>query len=395
MRKPASPAACQNIHIYPSDFSHASRIMRIARTLTANRITASICLVGIQKGAAPEKENVNAKIRIWRVPVNKYRIQNRKINRILRYTNWLSRIYAEFSGQQIRMVNCHSIYDLPAGVLLKWKTRCILVYDTHELETERNELKGLLKIVFKITEKLLVPFCDQIFTVSDSIRDWYKSRFPRKRVQTILNIPPDNAHPTEPSIVSLRSRFAIPDNDLIFLYLGLLKNGRGLDLMLRVFSSGPASRHLVMIGYGPLAEPIRSRIQACPNIHLMGAVPSDMVQAYAAAADVGLVLIERTCLSYYYCLPNKLFENYRAGIPCIVSNFPELSRFVKKYKCGWKTEVSEDAFSRLVKGLSREKIETMRGSMSSIADPPRWEHEEKKLLAAYAGLLEKENGCRK
>lgn len=392
MKKSASPTPCQNIHIYPSDLNHESRILRIAQTLTRSRIIASICLVGIQKGDAPENENVSAEIRIWRVPVKNYRIHNRKIRRILRYTNWLSRIYAEYSGQQIRMVNCHSIFDLPAGVLLKWKTKCLLVYDTHELETERNELKGLLKIAFKITEKLLVPFCDQIFTVSDSIRDWYKNHFPRKRVQTILNIPLDNARHTKRPIVSLHSRFAIPDESLIFLYLGLLISGRGLDLMIRVFSSGPASRHLVMIGYGPLAEPIRSRIQAFPNIHLMDAVPSDMVQVYAAAADVGLVLIEKTCLSYYYCLPNKLFENYHAGIPCIVSNFPELSRFVKKYKCGWKTAVSEDAFSKLVKGLSRAKIETMRNAMHHFADPPRWENEEKKLLAAYAGLLKKESG---
>jgi glycosyltransferase involved in cell wall biosynthesis len=391
MKKPASPAPCQNIHIYPSDLSHASRILRIARTLTRNRITAPICLVGIQKGDALEHENISAEIRIWRVPVKNYRIHNRKIRRILRYTNWLSRICAEYSGQQIRLVNCHSIFDLPAGVLLKWKTKCFLVYDTHELETERNELKGLLKIAFKITEKLLVPFCDQIFTVSDSIGDWYKSRYPGKRVQTILNIPPDTVRHTKRPIVSLRSRFAIPDENLVFLYLGLLNHGRGLDLMIRVFSSGPASRHLVLIGYGPLFEPIRRRIQACPNIHLMDAVPSDMIQAYAATADVGLVLIERTCLSYYYCLPNKLFENHRAGIPCIVSDFPELSRFVKRYKCGWKTAVSEDAFSRLVNGLSRAKIEAMRNAMRRITDPPRWQNEEKKLLAAYAALLEKES----
>jgi glycosyltransferase involved in cell wall biosynthesis len=161
--------------------------------------------------------------------------------------------------------------------------------------------------------------------------------------------------------------------------------------MIRIFSTGPVSRHLVLIGYGSLFEPIRRRIQAYPNIHLMDAVPQEMIQAYAATADVGLVLIERTCLSYYYCLPNKLFENHRAGIPCIVSDFPELSRFVKKYKCGWKTAASKDAFSRLVNGLSHAKIEAMRIAMHRINDPPRWENEEKKLLAAYAVLLKKES----
>lgn len=392
MNQPAASAACRFIHIYPSDLRHASRVLRIARSLTRNRVAAPLCLVGIQKGAAPENENVGAEIRIWRVPVKNYRLRNRKIRRILRYVNWLSRIYAAYSGQPIRMINCHSIFDLPVGVRLKWKTKCLLVYDTHELETERNGMNGWLKICFKAAERLLVPFCDQIFTVNESIGDWYKRRYPRIPVQPILNIPADSVPASGQPIVPLRARFAIPDESLVFLYLGLLNIGRGLDLMIQVFSSGPPTKHLVMIGFGPDFEPIRRRIQAVPNIHLLEAVPAELVPAYAATADVGLALIERTCLSYYYCLPNKLFEYQRAGIPCIASAFPELNRFIKRYKCGWKTAVDKDAFARLVNGLSRAKIAAMRAAMRRITDPPRWENEEKKLLAAYASLFARGKG---
>jgi glycosyltransferase involved in cell wall biosynthesis len=382
-------AKVQNIHIYPSDLKHASRIFRIARALEKNRVVGPICLVGMQKFGTLENEKLTDGIWIWRVPVKNFRIASKKIHKILRYANWLSRIVGRFSKAPVQIINCHSLFDLPAGALLKLKSKCLLVYDTHELETERNGLKGLLKVIFKIVEKLLVPYCDQIFVVSDSIGSWYKSHYPRQCVLTIQNIPPAEHLRAGTQDISLRALLKIPQEHLIFLYLGLLHSGRGIDLLIDVFSASTAAKHLVLIGYGPLAEPIRRRIRDKSNIHLLAAVPPDMVLAYAKAADVGLALIENTCLSYYYCLPNKMHEYHQAGLPCITSDFPEMSDFTKKYKCGWKTAVEKEAFSRLVDSLSRAKIEALRNNMRRFDSPPRWADEEKKLLAAYAALLEK------
>ena len=206
---------------------------------------------------------------------------------------------------------------------------------------------------------------------------------------TIRNIPPREHLQEETQDISLRALLKIPDEHLIFLYLGLLNSGRGIDLLLDVFSTTAAAKHLVLIGYGPLAESIRRRIRGRSNIHLLPAVSPGMVLSCAKAADVGLALIENTCLSYYYCLPNKVHEYHQAGIPCITSDFPEMSDFIKKNRCGWKTAVSKEAISRLVDGLSRAKIEALRTIMRRFDSPPRWADEEKKLLAAYAAMLEK------
>jgi glycosyltransferase involved in cell wall biosynthesis len=382
-------AKVQNIHIYPSDLKHASRIFREARSLERHRVVGPICLVGMQKPGMLEHDELTGGIRIWRVPLKNFRVAGRKIRKILRYVNWLSRIVAGFSRAPLKMVNCHSLFDLPAGALLKLKKKCLLVYDTHELETERNGLKGPLKMIFKVIERLLVPYCDQIFAVSDSIAGWYRSRYPRQSVLTIQNIPPLEHLRTGAQDVPLRAMLEIPDEHLIFLYLGLLNPGRGIDLLIDVFAAASATKHLVLVGYGPLAEPIRRRIRGRSNIHLLAAVPPDEVLAYAKAADVGLALIENTCLSYYYCLPNKVHEYLQAGLPCITSDFPEMSGFIKKHKCGWKTALGKETFSRLVDGLSRAKIEVLRNAMRRFHDPPRWADEEKKLLAAYAALFAK------
>lgn len=379
----------QNIHIYPSNLTHESRIFKIAKSLIHHHLVDSICLFGIKDGQTPEFDRLTDRILIWRVPVKQYSIKNRKLHRIVKYCNWIKQIVTNRSCRNVKIVNCHSIFDLVAGVFIKIRTKCLLIYDTHELETERAGTSRAYKIIIKVLEMVLVPFCDQIFTVSDSISNWYKSHYPQKKVLTILNAPSVHIDPMNSQIVSLHSLLKIPDGDLIFLYLGLLSNGRGITIMIDVFSSIPATKHLVIIGYGSLEKSIRARIQNFPNIHFLHAIPSNRILAYAAAADVGIVLTENTCLNHYYCLPNKLYEYFQAGIPCIASNFPELSKFIKHYKCGWKTAVNKESLQKLVNCLSSQKIKNVRKGMRRISDPPSWENEEKKLLAAYATLLNK------
>jgi glycosyltransferase involved in cell wall biosynthesis len=55
---------------------------------------------------------------------------------------------------------------------------------------------------------------------------------------------------------------------------------------------------------------------------------------YIVTADIGVIPIQDVCLSYRYCLPNKLFEMTFAGIPVCVSNLPEMRAFVESEGTG-------------------------------------------------------------
>ena len=51
-------------------------------------------------------------------------------------------------------------------------------------------------------------------------------------------------------------------------------------------------------------------------------------------ADVGISPIQNMCKSYYLSLPNKIFEYIQAGIPILVSDFPEMKRIIEDYHKG-------------------------------------------------------------
>jgi hypothetical protein len=72
-------------------------------------------------------------------------------------------------------------------------------------------------------------------------------------------------------------------------------------------------------------------------------VSPKLLKESTADADVGVVLIENTCLSYYLCAPNKLFEYAVCGLAAVVSDFPEMAKFVDAHDCGWKIEPTSEA----------------------------------------------------
>ena len=62
--------------------------------------------------------------------------------------------------------------------------------------------------------------------------------------------------------------------------------------------------------------------------HVVDPVSSREVVSFVRDADVSVVAIQNICLSYYYCMPNKLLESVMGGLPVVVSNLPELRQLV-------------------------------------------------------------------
>ena len=122
------------------------------------------------------------------------------------------------------------------------------------------------------------------------------------------------------------------------------------------------------------------------NIHFMSAVAPDLVKDYTVDADVGMALIENTCLSYYLCAPNKLYEYAACGLATVVSDFPEMSRFVDSYDCGWKVNLEMDAFRRLIDSINLESLKIKRINAARAGMEYGWENEEIELLGMYQSL---------
>ena len=137
-------------------------------------------------------------------------------------------------------------------------------------------------------------------------------------------------------------------------------------------------------GDGSWEPLIRERAERCSNIHFHPAVSPQELGKYTVCADVGLCLIEDCCLSYRYCLPNKLFEYLAAGLPTIISNLPDMARVIEKFQCGWIVEPNSDSVAAVVNGITPEILAEKAKAARSHRQDFSWEEEERTLIEVYA-----------
>jgi glycosyltransferase involved in cell wall biosynthesis len=141
------------------------------------------------------------------------------------------------------------------------------------------------------------------------------------------------------------------------------------------------------MGYGELEKEIKEVAKEYNNIYFHPAVSPDILLEFTSSADFGISTIEDSCLSYRYCLPNKMFEYLMAEIPVIVSNLYELKRLVESNQIGVVAKENtpnglKDAIQEAIK-LNKEKLKTNIKKLKTIYN---WENQEKVLLKVYGEL---------
>lgn len=286
------------------------------------------------------------------------------------------------------IVHCHDVIVLPLGSIVKLLCRSKLIYDAHELESDRNGITRFQGFLTKFFEKSLWFTVDSLIVVSDSIGEWYVQNIGPKNYKVILNSPEIDLK-TKFEDNYLKLKFNIKPEDKVFIYIGILGRGRGIDLILEAFADPSRSSSVVFLGYGELAESVKKYSKEHENIFYHEPVHHDEVVSVASSADYGFCLIQNISLSDYLCLPNKLFEYCFAKVPVIASNFPELSEKVAKYNLGFCVDLDINSVMSKISEIEN-LIEKPVIDLETLADLS-WNAQTLKLEKLYDSFLTNKN----
>jgi glycosyltransferase involved in cell wall biosynthesis len=290
-------------------------------------------------------------------------------------------------AQSADVYHSHDLNTLYVGMTCKKGTGAKLVYDSHELQTERNRMTKWKRRWAAWNERRGLPHADAMIVASPSWIDINREKYgkvPDPSV-SIINTP---ALTTIDKPQDLRGELDIAADAPILLYQGSIQENRGIEPAIDAITMIDKAV-LVVVGYGhhrPILETeVRDR-GLSDQVKFFGPIPNDELLGWTAAADIGLCNIVNSSLSYYTSLPNKLFEYIIAGIAVIGSDSPEIGRIVREEGVGEVADPSDPVQLAKAANTILRDIDRYRAATGPASRKYNWAIEEQKLLEVYSGL---------
>jgi glycosyltransferase involved in cell wall biosynthesis len=266
-----------------------------------------------------------------------------------------------------------------------------LVYDSHELYCEQ-EFEPRLQRMWSAIERRFIGACDTVITVNPSIARELITRYGLARVEVVQNA--ERADGPAPAKGRLfHQAFGLDPTAVVALFQGGLIAGRNLEALVDSMAFVTNREvQLVFLGDGALARKLSRRAETRgvgDRIHFHPAVPQDDLLRYTAAADLGIIPYQPTCLNNLYCTPNKLFEYVAAAVPMLATDLPEMQRLIAGNDIGLMIDTaSPEAIARALDGVTadRAQLERLRSSVKTVRESLNWAQESENLLAIYRRL---------
>jgi glycosyltransferase involved in cell wall biosynthesis len=291
-------------------------------------------------------------------------------------------------------VHCHDLNTVAVGLAVDRRRRCAVVWDSHELYEDLSTATSTHKAMARWQQRAYSRRIDRFVTINDSIARTLLERYPRLPEPVIVRnaaICPD-APPADDG--RLRRAAGVEPGRRILLYQGGFARFRGLEALVRSGAMLPESWVLVMMGWGAREAALRAIAAECDpsgeRIRFIPPAAQSELLHWTAGAQLGVIPYENVCLNHWYCTPNKLWEYPAAGVPMLVSQFPELSRVVQEHGIGrlLTDPVSPQEIAAAVAALTDETLSTMRQRCREFIVRDNWSVYASRLLALYGRLLD-------
>jgi glycosyltransferase involved in cell wall biosynthesis len=254
------------------------------------------------------------------------------------YAEYNLRLFLLLISRPAQLVLANDLDTLPAAFVAARMKGSELVYDSHEYFTEVPELftpdgrSRMARRVWLALERAIFPRVRHIITVNDSIAAAYRARY-GSTLTVVRNIPMHRDLGPLPS----RSDLGLPTDRFI-----LILQGSGINVQRGGEEAVLAMRELpdcllLVVGGGdawPVLHGLVEQHGLNDRVRLLPRMPYERMMQYTRNADLGLSLDKDTNLNYRYSLPNKLFDYFRAHIPALVTDLPEVAGIVRRFSAG-------------------------------------------------------------
>ncbi len=375
-------------------YTHDSRVEKEAATLRAGGYRVTI--VADAADGLPEHEErdgatvIRISRRAGRVPGLRFALHDRRLADVL-------------ESLEPDILHAHdSNALLPVGLAAR-RMRRPFVYDAHELWLHRPNrghapiYHDASRAYYAALQRWLVPRAAAILTVSEPIVRHLARVYDRSDVALVPNYPVLVERPVAAPLRELVGD-ALPPGAPIVLHLGGIMASRGLEQLVLALSSVPEA-HLVLLGGGD-ASAVRllaTQRGVEERLHVVPPVASTLVEAYAAAADVGVVMTQPIGLNNRYSLPNKLFQYMAAGIPVLATDFSQIREVVVGSDAGLVADTTSPeliaaALSELLADPVAARAMGDRGR-EAVESRYNWATSEGALLDAYDRVRARREGA--
>lgn len=404
-----------------NNFLHDTRVLKEARTLS--RAGYSLTLIAIKKfRELPEEEEIMPNVTLYRIPVDKnlpsikksegnakkqgsvsfarkvvkklYSFVKpvvKKIKRAGKFAKVNAKIILKAYRDKPDIYHVHDLNMLFEGYICARLNRAKLVYDSHELFTERNTQKKskFMNFILRNMEKRLIRRCDGVITVSDSISEYLARLYGIDPPVVIRNC--QRYKPVTEKNTKIQELLGVSSNRKVILYFGRITFNRGLESLLDSAAHIDEKAIIVLMGNGEeryidkLKESVVSN-KLQDKFAILPPVESSEANIYVSSADIGIIPTPNICLSYYFGASNKIFHYMAGGLPILVSDHPEKRAIVVGNNLGevFNPDDPLDIAEKINRLLNDDSL-TKKYSENSLKASKiyNWENEEEKLLKLY------------
>ncbi len=316
-------------------------------------------------------------------------------NRIGRIFGLTLKTFSLSLKQKADVYHFHDPELIPVCLALKTFGKKV-VYDVHEHYPNSildkywipKNLRHAASKLFDIFEKVFVPFFDYVIYTTPIVGERYKRL--QVKVERIENYP----------LLELSENFASnPQKNII--YLGGMSKIRGITELIEAFGMVVKNHpiwELRLVGkaapqsFAIEIQELIIKLNLEKNVKLIPWVPYEEKERLSSQAYMGVV----TYLPYANntsCLPNKLFDYMLVGLPVVASNFPLYKEIIDRDKSGLIVNPSNpEEIAKAIEYLIEHPDEAKKmgnNGKKSVLEKYNWTNEERKLLAIYKELDDK------